>query len=71
MAELVENIIYYIVLSLVGFILLLNFSLIWYYISKKPLGKQTMYDKIIKDLLVTSGLFFVGVSLPNLDFGKV
>ena len=71
MAEQNEKIMYYLLLALEWLVFMLCFFAIRYYISKKPLGMQTSYDKIIKDLLVTSGLFFVGVSLPNLDFGKV
>ena len=29
-------------------------GIIWAYLSKKPLGMQTIYDRMIKDLILTS-----------------
>lgn len=45
------------------------FNLIWTYLSKKPLGMQTYFDQVIKDLLVTSILCTWTSSLTTLGWG--
>ena len=69
MTELKEFVIFYCLLAIVLLFLVISFTIIWYYISKKPLGMQTVYDKIIKDLLVVSTLAFIGAILPTLVYG--
>lgn len=70
MTELGEAVIFYILLAIVWLILIISFSIIWFYISKKPLGMQTMYDKITKDMLTVSLVAYVGAALPTLNCGK-
>lgn len=45
------------------------FNLIWTYLSKKPLGMQTCFDQMIKDLLVTSTACTLTSSLVTLGWG--
>ena len=45
------------------------FNLIWSYLSKKPLGMQTFFDQMIKDLLVTCTLCTWTSSLTTLGWG--
>lgn len=62
-----ERIFFYGLLAVVCLVAVLCFAMIWTYLSKKPLGMQTMYDNMIKDLIVISIGALVGSSLANLD----
>lgn len=49
-------------------ICLVAFYLIWSYLSKKPLGMQTLFDQMVKDLLIASVMSMLGHSLVNIDY---
>ena len=70
MVEHEEQVIFYILLTLVWLVAILSFSMIWIYISNKALGMQTLYGFMIKDLLLVSTVTFAGASATNMAFGK-
>ena len=66
-----EQIIVYFLLILVWLLAVISLSMIWIYISNKAPGMQTLYDCMIKDLVLVSMLRFAGRAAINMVFGKV
>ena len=66
-----EKLIFHAILAVVLVVAIANFSIIWYYISKKALGMQTMYDIMIKDMIMVSLASFIVATLVNLDIGPI
>ena len=66
-----EQIVFFILQALVWLVAILSLSMIWIYISNKAPGMQTLYDCMVKDLILFSMVSLAGVTLINMDFGGV
>ena len=44
------------------------FRIIWSYLSHKPLGMQTLYDRMIKDLILAQIFAMVTTTASNVNF---
>ena len=71
MNEYEEQIVFFILLAVMWLVAILSLSLIWIYISNKAPGMQTLYDCLIKDLIVFSIVHLAVVTLVNMDLGGV